>query len=234
MTTHQFNGEIKMLIKFKNIFIQEINSLGERSAENRLRDLFSNKLLNNKLIGILTILVVISPISLVNSSADHIEQSSIIDAEIGMALNIKLKSKTNNIAYKVDNLEFDIILNFDYTDFAIGGRIFLLKIYLDNLTDIFYTQDIFVPEYNPEYFINHFEKIVNLSLKASDYAVGNHKIITCLFIEENNILSESTIWTRDELKPFPNWLIFIIVLLVLALISTIAAIINKKKKGGGK
>jgi len=188
--------------------------------------LFLNANSRKQKFALLLFLFLVIPIVSIRSL--EISDAMLFDKKSRIGIDLSIESiNGKSVIYKKTLFEFYVQVIFDYTDYAIGGELFSISIFIDSTDQIGFTNYISVPEYSNITTINQYERIIVYSFNPSYYSTGSHNITAKLKLDDHEILDDVYFWTREEQFTFQKWWL---VLLFVPLILIIVLVFQKSRK----
>lgn len=161
-------------------------------------------------------------IPIVSARSLEISDAILFDKKSRIGIDLGINSISGkSVNYKKTLYEINVRIVFDYTDYAIGGELFSISVFIDLTDQIGSTSYISVPEYNNITSINQFERTMEYSFNPSYYNTGTHNITAKLKLTDYEILDDVYFWTREEQFAFQLWwliLIFVLIILIIVLV----------------
>jgi len=175
-------------------------------------------------------LILVLSVSVIPVNSVSNNDTSLYELNSSIGISLKINFSKNQIRDNKEQYSFQIVIEFDYTEFSLGGNKFNLMIFDELSNQIGYNKTMNIPSFDYNQKINHKEFLLNYSINPSSYQLGEHKIIAILELETVEMLSDVHIWNLIETKFwFRPWFIVIVIIIIVIVIFGII-IYNKKRK----
>lgn len=158
-------------------------------------------------------------IPIVSTRSLEISDARLYDKKSRIGIDLSIESiDGKSMNYKKTLFKFAIMVIFDYTDYAIGGELFSISVFIDLTDQIGSTSFISVPEYNNITSINQYERTIDYSFNPSYYSTGSHNITAKLKLIDHEILVDVYFWEREMQFTFQKWWLILIIVPIILLI----------------